>query len=218
MYKVIIFDFDGTILDSRAEVIRCTQEMLAEMGLPPRTEAEIKSYVGHSFRYLVEMSVGTVDSATIEKAVAVFRRFYMEGRPSALYSGTRELLNFIAESGRRSALYTNKPKGLTLKLLKDLDLTTNFCDVQAPEDGTKLKPDVTFTHELLERLAITPQEAIMVGDSEVDFEAAKNVGMSCILVRHGFAKKENLELLSSQCLAICDDIEGVTSALQQALQ
>lgn len=192
--NLIIFDLDGTVLDTLADLTAALNHALLNNGLPPRTLPEVRSFVGNGIRKLIERGVpsGTPE-AVIGAVHADFTAYYEKhcADATAPYAGVRELLAALRAAGYRTAVVSNKADYAVQKLVKkyfpgDFD----FAVGETPEMRRKPAPDMVFA--ALSALNVPKEEALFVGDSEVDIETARAAGIPCVSVTWGFKDRDFL--------------------------
>jgi phosphoglycolate phosphatase len=191
--RVVLFDLDGTLLDTIADLADAANLMLAELGRPPRSQAEIHSFVGKGIPNLVHRCMtenSAADEAEIASAVHVFRRHYqgVNGRSTRIYPGVQQTLAALRERGLSLAVVTNKAEAFTLPLLSHMKIDTYFDTVVSGDTLAVKKPDPAVLHLACERLGVRAGQALMVGDSANDALAARAAGMPVLLVRYGYSE------------------------------
>ncbi len=193
-YKAIIFDLDGTLLNTLDDLAASTNHALREMGYPERTLLEVRTFVGNGVAKLIERAVPA--GTALEKAeetLAVFKKHYATHceEKTAPYEGVISLLDKLLENGKILAVVSNKLDSAVAVLCKQYfgdRMTVTVGD----RDGIRKKPYPDSVNEVLARLGISKEEAIYIGDSDVDIETAKNAEMDCISVTWGFRDRDIL--------------------------
>ena len=183
--RALVFDLDGTLVDSLDDIAHHLNAALAEHGLPARTRAEISQWVGYGAARLVERAVR--DLADVPAVLAAYRGHY-HARPlihAHLYPGIAELLDALAGS-RQLAILSNKPDAETRAIAAALLSRWPFAVVAGERAGIARKPEPESVLSVLRELGVSPQDAAMVGDSEVDIATARATGMTSIAVTWGF--------------------------------
>ena len=191
-YKAAVFDLDGTILDTLEDLFRATNHALAEEKLPLRTKEEVRRFVGNGIGKLIERACpAEVTAARRERVHAAFTRYYSEhcADTTAPYEGIPELLARLREEGIRTGVVSNKADYAVQSLIGEY-FPGLFSSVTGEREGIARKPAPDLLFETLRKLDVTAEEAVYIGDSEVDLEAAANAGMDCIACSWGF-KGEN---------------------------
>ena len=191
--RAVLFDLDGTLLDTIADLADAANLMLAELGRPARTQAEIHSFVGKGIPNLVRRCMTEATHATeteIDAAVAVFRRHYaaVNGVRTTIYPGVVETLQTLRARDIRLAVVTNKAEAFTLPLLERMAIAHYFDAVVSGDTLAVKKPDPATVHLACARLGVAPAEALMIGDSANDALAAQGAGMPVLLVTYGYSE------------------------------
>jgi phosphoglycolate phosphatase len=185
-----VFDLDGTLVETAADIHAVLAEVLAEAGLAAPPPAAVRAMIGDGARVLIERALAAVDSAC--DPIALHRRFvarYTEVpcRHSAPFAGAADVLATLRRAGWRLGLCTNKPQAATLGLLDALGLRPAFGSVIG---GDRLpgirKPDPRHLAAVLAELDAPPHAAVMVGDSRNDLLTARALGVACVLVSFGY--------------------------------
>jgi phosphoglycolate phosphatase len=183
----IVFDLDGTLVDSRRDLAAAVNRTRAAYGLPVLELAEITAMVGEGARNLVARALGR-DLSAVDQALERFFGFYREGLldTTPAYPGVPELLAALA--GRRPlAVLTNKPEGFTRRILAGLDLAGRFREVVGGDSLAARKPDPAGLREIARRLGVPAADLLLVGDSRIDAATAAAAGCRFALVTWGFA-------------------------------
>jgi len=191
-FKAVIFDFDGTLVDSYQAITASVNHVRAAHNLPPLSEPEIRRCVGRGPAYLLEHTVPGTD---LNKDMARYRAHH----PSVLRSGTRllpgvsETLNILKKAGLHLAVCSNKPRDFTRELLDSLGLAPLMEAVIGPEDAARIKPAPDMLLAALQQLKVAPAEALYVGDMVVDIETARAAGVTVWVIPTGSDERSTLE-------------------------
>jgi len=204
--EAVLFDLDGTLVDSLPDIHETANRMLAELGRPPRDIDEIRRFVGRGIPTLVTrcMTVGTqATDAEIEAAIAVFRRHYavVNGVHSRVFPGVLDTLEALRARGLPLACVTNKPEAFTLPLLERTGLAPYFALVVSGDTLPVKKPDPAMLHHACERLGVA--SALMIGDSANDALAARAAGLPVLLVTYGYS--EGMPVDTIECDGLLSD-------------
>lgn len=208
--NVVIFDFDGVIIDSGCDIASAAQHTLKHFGQPVLPRSEIIGYVGNGVESLISRSFQDSSEETIRLAIPFYRKYYMENAlvETRLYRNVATTLESIKMhmGYKRIALVTNKPEDVAGRILDGLGVTAYFDMVVGPESA-KLKPDPEGILQALAKLDSSPEKAIMVGDSHTDIEAGKKAGTLTCGVTYGLGNTEDLIRSSPEILI--DDIASL---------
>ena len=193
--KLVIFDLDGTLIDSRLDLVHSVNAALRHIGRPALPDEVIASYVGDGAPILIQRALGgeTVDEATVRKGLEFFLAYYREHKldHTTIYAGITEALAAIQNSGngtpRKLAVLSNKPVGPSRKIVEALGLGPFFSQVYGGNSFSTKKPDPEGARKLLEEMSVKPDQAVIVGDSHTDVETGRNAGLWTIAVTYGFA-------------------------------
>ena len=184
--NLLIFDLDGTLIDSKIDLALSVNGMLEHMGRAPIPHDQVYSYVGNGAPLLVRRALGEgVTDAEVEKGLAYFLAYYKEHMldNTVPYPGVREGLALLEK--RRMAVLTNKPVRFSTWILEGLGLLRHFRYVYGGNSFERKKPHPMGVEILLRDFEATPQEAMMVGDSDVDVRTARNSGVWACGVSYG---------------------------------
>lgn len=191
-FDLLIFDLDGTLVDTRRDLANAVNEALKKIGKEELGVETITRYVGDGVRKLLERAVGHATEEQLEIASGHFKNFYAAHLTdfSRLYPGIREMLAHFA--GKRKAILTNKPQEFTEAILQRLDIRSHFEIVIGGKPNLPLKPSPEAIAIILEHLGIPPAGAVMIGDGENDMLAGKAAGIATCAVTYGFRPAINL--------------------------
>lgn len=205
----VLFDLDGTLLDTIADLAEGANRMLAELGRPLRSQAEIHGFVGKGIPNLVERCLTEGCSATpgeVAHGIAVFRRHYAQvnGLQARIYPGIEESLATLRSRGLRLGCVTNKAATFTEPLLVRMGLADYFEVVVSGDTLPVKKPDPAVLLHACRHLGIPPGGALMVGDSANDALAARAAGMPVVLVSYGYS--EGMPVDTIECDGLLSDV------------
>jgi len=185
--RALIFDLDGTLIDSQRDLIRSVNAMLLEMGCEQLHEDTISGYIGHGAPRLVQLALGgNTGEQECERAMQFFLAYYNEHKldSTRAYSGVPEALEQLAHYPM--AILTNKPVRVSVRILEGLGLSKYFRAVYGGNSFETKKPDPLGAQTILREFAAAPDEALLIGDSEVDVQTARNAGTLAAAVNYGF--------------------------------
>ena len=185
--KALLFDLDGTLIDSKRDLVQSVNATLREMGRADLPEDLVASYVGSGAPVLISRALGGAASAAEQQSALKFFLAYYEQHKldfTREYPGVRETLEKLR--GVPMTVLTNKPVNISVRVLEGLGLAGFFRAIYGGDSFATKKPDPLGANTILSELGIPAAEAAMVGDSEVDVQTARNVGMISAIVNFGF--------------------------------
>ena len=193
-YKIVLFDMDGTILDTLKDLADSVNWSLRTCGLPERSTKEIRSFLGNGMVRLIKESVpaGT-DEATETKVRDIYKAYYGEhsSDTTKAFDGICDVMRELKARGYRLACVSNKPDDDVARLVaRHFDGLLDYWS--GAVDGMALKPAPDLNDLILSRAGLTRADAVYVGDTEVDMMTAKNSGMDCIVCGWGFRDRDFL--------------------------
>ena len=209
MYNTVIFDLDGTILNTLEDLADSVNYALGSFGYPLRSIDEVREFVGNGIKKLIERAVpcGTDEQHT-DKVLDVFKQHYGQNSDikTKAYDGICEMISNLKKAGIKTAVVTNKAHFAAVPLCKKY--FDGLIDVTIGErEGVRKKPYPDSVFEALEQLGASKQNTIYVGDSDVDINTAKNAGVDCVCVDWGFRSREFL--IKSGATSIVSDAQSL---------
>lgn len=193
--ELIIFDLDGTLIDSLDDLANATNHMLLSLGKPAATLEQVRSYVGQGARRLVEKALPAATADEIERGLALFLAYNEEHivDRTRLYPGALETLTALREAGLMLAVVSNKNVALCNKVLTTLSADGFFASVVGADSLAERKPSPEPLLKVLRDLGVPPERAIMVGDSINDIAAGQAAGMATIGCTFGYGDLAEIE-------------------------
>ena len=200
-YKTVLFDMDGTLLDSLSDMHDAVNHILAENGWTARSREEIRAFVGNGARKLMERAIPeTLAPQRFEAVLADYKDWYQAHNcvKTQPYPGISHVLAELETRGVKTAVVSNKPDATTKALAEKF-----FPGMPAlgQRDGVDPKPSPALVAQALSDLGVRPENAVYVGDSEVDVATARNAGLPLIAVSWGFRGREKLEIAGAEHIA-----------------
>lgn len=193
-YDTVIFDLDGTLLNTLEDLADAVNHVMKENGYPQRTLDEVRRFVGNGIRRLMELAVPEyVKDVEFERVFEEFRNYYTANcqNKTCAYEGIMLLLEKLYAEDYAMAIVSNKNHAAVCEL-NDIYFSDYIEVAIGQKDGIRKKPAPDTVMQALKELGKSAETAIYVGDSEVDFATAKNSGMDCALVTWGFRTVEEL--------------------------
>lgn len=194
----ILFDLDGTLVDSAPDILNALNRVLVDRGLAPRALSEVRDWIRFPAQKLVgrALAAASGDDGDTPEVVAKFLAAYAADpvRDSVIFPGGEDMLDTLADSGHRLAVCTNKPSKTAFPVLRALDLERRFRAIVCGDRTEHPKPDPRHVFETLEALGGSPDRAVFVGDSDSDALAAAAAGVPCVLVSFGYCSTPLAEL------------------------
>ncbi len=215
MYGAVIFDLDGTLLDTLDDLWAAVNAALKKFSLPLRSREEVRGFVGNGIVKLMQRSVGQVKKEIFDGALAEFKRYYGEQCQDNTkpYEGIIELLKVLKTKGIRTAVVSNKADFAVKKLAKGyFEGLLEYAVGENEEMGIRKKPAPDSLLAVMQSMGAGTDSTVYIGDSEVDIQTAKNAGVDCISVTWGFKDKEFL--LESGATALVDKPEEILSLIE----
>ena len=188
---LLIFDLDGTLIESKWDIAESVNLTLAELGLPQRELEEIFGFVGDGVKKLLRLSVGETSHVSFEEALRVFRKHYLAHclDRTQFYPGVEKTLGHFAQT--RKAVATNKSIEYTRVILKGLG-SHHFQCVVGGDNGFGLKPEPGMLLHVIERLKVPKERTVLVGDSTNDINGGHNAGIRVCAVGYGMGNREKM--------------------------
>ena len=191
--KMILIDLDGTLVDSVPDLAFCVDAMLARLGRAPHGEAAVRAWVGNGLERLVRRALigqldGEPDEDDYQRAYPLFLELYAENtcNRSRCYPGVREGLDFLQSAGYPLGCITNKAARFTEPLLRHLGLWDDFGLVVSGDTLPRRKPDPLPLLHAASHFGVAPHDALMIGDSVNDVQAARAAGFSIVCTSYGY--------------------------------
>lgn len=191
--KLVMFDLDGTLVDSVPDLASAVNHMLLEMGRPPAAFDSVRQWVGNGAQVLVRRALAggiehaAVDDALAEQGLALFMEAYACSHDLTLvYPGVHDTLRWLRKKGVEMALITNKPERFVAPLLDQVQIGQYFRWIIGGDTLPQKKPDPAALLFVMQMAGVSPQQSLFVGDSRSDVRAAKAAGVQCAALSYGY--------------------------------
>lgn len=220
---LIVFDLDGTLVDSAPDLVGALNAILAREGLAPLPLAKARKFVGRGGRVLIRLGLdaqgASVSDARLEQMFSAYLAEYEtrlsdETRP---FPGALAALDRLAAAGHRFAICTNKFEKPAKMLLRDLGLTDRFAAIVGADTFPMSKPDAAVLRLTIEKAGGDPARAVMVGDTATDIDTARNAGLPVIGLDFGYAPEKMTDLAPDRIISHFDELPDAVEALCAAL-
>lgn len=217
--KMILLDLDGTLADSVPDLAYCVDRMMEQLGHAPHGEARVRGWVGNGVERLVKRALtgelhAEPDAAEFARAMPLFSGLYAENtsQRSTLFPGIREGLEILHAAGIRLGCVTNKAAQFTVPLLRDLGIADYFGIVVSGDTLSHKKPHPAPLLHAAEFFTVAPAEALMVGDSMHDVEAARAAGFAVVAVSYGY--NHGVDIREAKPDAVIDALSELPALFQ----
>ena len=214
-YDIVIFDLDGTLLNTIGDLAASVDYVMRSRNLPEHTDAEYRQMVGGGIKRLVERALPAELAANgeyVEECVTQFRRYYVDNidRHTVPYEGMYALLHRLRKEGVQVAVASNKFQHGTDRLVSKFFGDVDFVAVEGNREGAPLKPDPQIVNNILHKAGVEHSKAIMVGDSGIDIRTAAAAGIDSVGVAWGFRFAEELyEAGATRVVTTAEELETV---------
>lgn len=206
--KLIVFDWDGTLMDSAAHIISCLQTALADLELPPKTDLEIKNIIGLGLREALAALCPEANDTELTTLTTRYREyfFHQEKEPTELFTGARELIKELQSQDYFLAVATGKGRRGLDKELSETGLGELF-PVTRCADESHSKPHPQMLLEIIDWYGVEASDTIMIGDTDYDLQMANNANTHAVGVTYGVHEKQRL--LDCNPLACVNNIDDL---------
>jgi phosphoglycolate phosphatase len=197
--SLIVYDFDGTLVDTLFDIADAVNLSLSELGLRTLSRETICKYVGKGVERLMDQSIKGTGCADLPLAVELFRKFYSENlmNHTRFYPFGREILDHFRD--KKQAICSNKPEDFVRRILDSLESQDLFDAILGGDSLKSKKPDPEGLLHLLDRFQCRPEQAVLIGDSPVDIETGKRAGVYTCVVNFGFGDRKEIAQAEPDC-------------------
>jgi phosphoglycolate phosphatase len=199
MIRGLIFDLDGTLVDSLPGIATALNHALDDIKLPNHSQDVVETFIGDGLLNLITRALGPDHSNQQDELLAAFQKHYSEDWKNGTYPypGFIALLQELQKSKLPMAVLSNKPHGYTVEIVETLFPQKLFSQVRGHQEGYPKKPDPTTAHQIISDWNLKPEEVAYVGDSTVDLATARNGDMTPLIFSWGYGTPEDFPLLNS---------------------
>jgi len=197
--SLIVYDFDGTLVDTLFDIADAVNLSLNELGLRTLSRATIRKYVGKGVERLMAQSINDTGYFDLPRAVELFRKHYSENlmNHTRFYPFGRDILDHFHD--KKQAICSNKPEDFVRRILQSLESLDCFDAILGGDSLESKKPDPEGLLHLLDRFQCSPERAVVVGDSPVDIEMGKRAGVYTCVVNYGFGDPKEIASAGPDC-------------------
>ena len=211
-YELLIFDWDGTLMDSAGTIVACIQAASADLGWPVPSRAAASHIIGLGLKEAVHSLFPEMPEAEHPLLVERYRHHYLsQDHEIPLFEGARDLIQELHGRGHSLAVATGKARRGLARAFEHTGLEVYF-HASRTADETFSKPHPAMIEELLDELMVTPERALMIGDTSHDLQMARNAGVASLAAAYGAHPREHLEAFEP--LAICDSFAQLATWLK----
>jgi phosphoglycolate phosphatase len=192
-FELLVFDWDGTLIDSAPTIVACIQSACRDLGLPVPDDARASHVIGLGLHDALAHAVPGLAQAEYGRVVERYRHHFLARDPHlSLFAGTREMLQDLHDKGRILAIATGKSRAGLSRALQSTGLGSLFAASRCA-DQCASKPAPDMLREIMEELDVSPGRTLMIGDTVHDLQMAANAGVAAVAVCHGAHPRDNLE-------------------------
>ena len=198
-YELLVFDWDGTLMDSEARIVNCLTKSISDIGAAPRTRAELRNIIGLGLTEAVRALYADADAAFVQRFSEAYREHFLgqDDTPSILFEGAREVVEGLSEAGYLLGVATGKARRGLDRVLEAEGLAHLFHATRCA-DETFSKPHPQMLEEIMVDLDTAPARTLMIGDTEYDMQMARNARTAGLAVSYGVHELERLLACASE--------------------
>ncbi|MDH5571627.1 MAG: HAD-IA family hydrolase [Gammaproteobacteria bacterium] len=211
--KLIIFDWDGTLMDSEAQIVNCLRDAIADLQFAERTDDQMKNIIGLGLAEAFSVLYPEGSPVEYKALIDRYRYHFLEVNktPAMLFDGVEDMLQELSAQGHYLAVATGKGRAGLDKVLRETGMAEHF-HVSRCADECFSKPHPQMLLEIMDFVGVDAKDALMIGDTEYDLQMANNAGVKSLAVSYGVHEKQRL--LQHQPLDMVDDIAALRTWLQ----
>ncbi|WP_428604593.1 HAD-IA family hydrolase [Sedimenticola sp.] len=213
-FKLLVFDWDGTLMDSEARIVSCVRAATQDMAIETPADEQIRDIIGLGLKEALEKLFPGSDAPFKERFIDFYRHYFLheDSTPSRLFPHVREVLDYLASQDYLLAVATGKGRPGLNKVLQETGLAPRFHATRCA-DETFSKPHPEMLLQIMDELGVTPADTLMIGDTEYDLQMAINAGTHGLAVSYGVHTVDRLNQFNP--LGCLDDISELSDWLKQ---
>lgn len=212
-YRLVVFDWDGTLMDSAGAIVVCMQAAAADLGLVPPDEKTARQVIGLGLHDALSIALPGVPAHEYHRVAERYRHHYLaQDQELTLFSGAQMLVEELSEAGFLLAVATGKSR-LGLRRAMDSSGLGKYFNATRCADECNSKPAPDMLLEIMDELGMSPHQTLMVGDTTHDLQMAKNAGVGALAVGYGAHSREALQ--AEQPLSLFDEVSQLTEWLRR---
>lgn len=213
-FKLIVFDWDGTLMDSEARIVDSMQSAVADMGLQPHSSEQVKDIIGLGLLEAVQVLLPDAAADIQHQVLARYRHHYLgaDGCPTRLFTGADAVVRELAEQDYFLAVATGKGRQGLDQSMRDTGLASLFHTTRCADEAFS-KPHPQMLEQIMDELGVSASETLMIGDTEFDMQLAANAGAKALAVDYGVHARDRL--LSHDPLGCITDVRDIPAWLSR---
>ncbi|MBQ4810978.1 HAD-IA family hydrolase [Pseudoalteromonas luteoviolacea] len=210
-YKLVILDWDGTVMDTVPKIVNTINRVADQYAIPRASEDDTKSIIGLSLETALE-TLFPADAHRSTELAQAYKHIYKEvdSTPTKLFDGVEKVLKQLVDQGVKIAVATGKSRQGLNRLMVETGLESYFITTRTADEAQS-KPSPDMLNQIITELSVAPKDAVMIGDTTIDMEMARQAGIDAIGVTLGVATSEQLEATSAMFIA--DEFEQLIEGL-----
>lgn len=216
-YELIVFDWDGTLMDSAGRIVSSLRSAVADVGLPHRDDKELANIIGLGLQESLETLFPEGTEHHYELLVERYRHYFLgaDPTPTRLFDGARETLQLLQNHGRWLAIATGKARRGLNEVLRETGLS-GFFHASRCADETLSKPHPHMLLELMDEMGVNAEKTLMIGDTEYDLNMANSAGVKAVAIGHGVHEEQRL--LGCEPVALVKNLHSLQAWFQQQMK
>ncbi|WP_455198432.1 HAD-IA family hydrolase [Kaarinaea lacus] len=190
-FELLVFDWDGTLMDSEAHIVASMHNAVSDVGLPPLSDGSVSNVIGLGLKEAIETILPGIDEDTYRSVFDRYRYHFLADDPTSPFEGAEAVLSELNEAGYLLAVATGKGRPGLERVLEMTGFGQYFVETRCA-DETRSKPHPQMLHEIMDVLGVTPDKTLMIGDTEYDLQMAHSAGVAPLAVDYGVHDRERL--------------------------